>query len=224
MENKAVLDRFVEYGQLLALFSKDKSKFISLGNNCLISYYLKDIGLKKESYPFDWVFSSAEVVESCIKDSFSNYLDVDMIKPSANKKSAGHLSLHQSFFNHRNPLADNNSFAYYERKVKRFLYQQEKKENLFLVNIIKNPEQRPGWANGFYTDSHLDQNYKDYLGLCDLLPNGKFIFFEIYTDAVNSSVELLRNTESYIALSVTLKGKSDGVCFKDRESDYLNYY
>ena len=35
-------------------------KFVSLGQNCSSAWYLKQLGLKLESYPFDWIFGKTK--------------------------------------------------------------------------------------------------------------------------------------------------------------------
>lgn len=42
------------------------SNIIALGDHCAISMILKEVELRQESYPFDWVVK---------KDQFTNYAD-----------------------------------------------------------------------------------------------------------------------------------------------------
>jgi hypothetical protein len=49
------------------------SEVISLGENCNSAWYIKQVGLKKSSYPFDWIYCSPEIINHCIKDSFKTY-------------------------------------------------------------------------------------------------------------------------------------------------------
>jgi len=44
--------------------------FISIGEFCLSSYFIKTLELKKQSYPFDWVYSNINTVLFCIGDDF----------------------------------------------------------------------------------------------------------------------------------------------------------
>lgn len=43
--------------------------FIPLGDHCAPSIVLKNLGVRKSSYPFDWIMTAEEVSESCL---FSN--------------------------------------------------------------------------------------------------------------------------------------------------------
>ena len=46
---------------------------IPLGYDCSAASALRDIGLRQEAYPFDWVQSRAEIVRQCILDGFARY-------------------------------------------------------------------------------------------------------------------------------------------------------
>jgi hypothetical protein len=50
-------------------------KFISIGPYCSTAYILKVNNLRTESYPFDYIFSSLEIVKHCINDKFNIFLD-----------------------------------------------------------------------------------------------------------------------------------------------------
>ena len=105
---------------LVNLVGNEELNCISLGENCTTAWYLKQVGIKKYSYPFDWVFSSPEIVEHCIKDNFKSYLNKELIKPIDNGMAAGHFFYHNKMFSHRNPLATTNDSDYYVRCVDRF--------------------------------------------------------------------------------------------------------
>jgi hypothetical protein len=50
-------------------------KFISIGPNCSAADILKSNNLRTEAYPFDYIFSSLEMVKHCINDKFNIFLD-----------------------------------------------------------------------------------------------------------------------------------------------------
>jgi hypothetical protein len=58
-----------------ALKNGEPIDFVSLGSHCLVSYALKEMGLKRYSCPFDWIFSRPSMVEHCIRDSFATLAD-----------------------------------------------------------------------------------------------------------------------------------------------------
>ena len=49
--------------------------FVSLGERCYTSSLLKRNKLKKESYPFDWIFSNLDMILHCIFDNFETFLN-----------------------------------------------------------------------------------------------------------------------------------------------------
>ena len=51
----------------------------SLGTVCLSSRMLKDTGLKRESYPFDWTFSKPNIIERILEDDFGQFLHRDLL-------------------------------------------------------------------------------------------------------------------------------------------------
>lgn len=96
---------------------------ISLGFSCLVSYQLKEMGLKKASYPFDWIFSNEKVVIDCLENNFKNFLNRDCFidYPSDNtKKCLGHKLYDFKMFNHHNPRDFQEDFDYFKRCIERF--------------------------------------------------------------------------------------------------------
>ncbi len=48
---------------------------VSLGSFCLPGMILRDNGLRRYSLPFDWVFSTPQMVRDCLADDFAAFLD-----------------------------------------------------------------------------------------------------------------------------------------------------
>jgi len=55
-------------------------EFISLGCYCAPSYALQALGLKRYSYPFDWVRSPAEGVIQCLNNGFADFLTYSAVR------------------------------------------------------------------------------------------------------------------------------------------------
>lgn len=53
---------------------KGKYSFISLGYSCSVAMDLGSMGLREESYPFDWIISSFSGVIECINNDFLDFL------------------------------------------------------------------------------------------------------------------------------------------------------
>ena len=49
----------------------------SVGHRCTSASLIKELRLKFESYPFDWVVSKLDVILHCVKDDFFQYLNQD---------------------------------------------------------------------------------------------------------------------------------------------------
>lgn len=104
---------------------------VSLGSHCYTSFLLKRSGLKAFSTPFDWVFSSPEMVCHCLEDDFETFLDRRFFEPIARDRRASavdgicehafyrdRLGV-RSVFNHHDP-SDEEDFSYFSRAVRRF--------------------------------------------------------------------------------------------------------
>lgn len=200
--------------------------FVSLGENCSSAWYLKQIGLKKASYPFDWIFSSPEIIIDCIDDEFEKYLDKSFIEPKGNKVSAGHRFYHSNFFNHRNPLKSKKDYNYYERCCQRFLRNLKSKEPIYyLITLINEPSKRPGWANGFKYDFSMPVNHdcKSIMPLFDKLKhinkNSRFIAIEHYTNN-NRDIKAKQIYSDIMTITYNAFGSSTGVFYRDYLDDF----
>ncbi len=115
----------------------------SLGTFCHSANLLKRNGLKKCSYPFDWIFSSTDIVMSCLDDDFATFLNKTYYTDISNTQ-CGHTIYCKNLFNHHNPLINPDDYSYFIRCVDRFrnlLTQKEKKLfvlfNIYLINKDK---------------------------------------------------------------------------------------
>jgi len=55
-------------------------QIFSLGYRCSSAGILKSLGLKSESYPFDWLVSRLPIIEHCIQTDFKEFLDPNNYK------------------------------------------------------------------------------------------------------------------------------------------------
>lgn len=110
-------------------------KICSIGSFCQSSKLLQRLGLKEESYPFDWILSNSEMVKHCIEDDFKCFLDKSQytfIPTSAyTHKVCGHSYYSEvvdftnenvpgGVFMHHDLAQDENDYAYFARCVDRF--------------------------------------------------------------------------------------------------------
>ena len=98
-------------------------------------------GVKKESYPFDWIFSTPDIIIDCINTNFAHFLnkenctlDID----SVNNTNKYYYPSNLTMYNHRNILRDND-YEYFIRCISRFnkLLMQNKKKLFIIVFSLR---------------------------------------------------------------------------------------
>jgi len=200
--------------------------FVSLGQNCSSSWYLKQLGLKQASYPFDWIFSSPEIIMDCIGDNFTKFLDKNLIVENQGGLSAGHKTYHTNMFNHRNPLRNQEDFDYYQRCCNRFLTDiKSTAPKIYLMTLINEPEKRQMWAKGFTEAFKMPrkqklsefQDFIRYFKTCD--PHAKFIIVDHYTEQEQSVAAEIVSDDIFL-LRFCAGGTSDGVLYQDALDDF----
>jgi hypothetical protein len=112
----------------------------SLGPQCHSTNILRRLNLKKESYPFDWIFSNLKNVEHAIKDDFKIFLDETYYtNPDVLSKTQRHSYYFENgatMFNHHNPR-NKEHYDYFVRCVNRFnTLLIEKEYKLFVFTYI----------------------------------------------------------------------------------------
>lgn len=56
--------------------------FISLGNNCSVAYHLQNLGLRTNSFPFDWCKVNIKQLNKVLKNNFKDFSDIKIHKYS----------------------------------------------------------------------------------------------------------------------------------------------
>ncbi len=57
------------------MYSENTTQLFSFGYRCSSAGILKSMGLKYESFPFDWLISRLHVIKHCIEDEFHEFLN-----------------------------------------------------------------------------------------------------------------------------------------------------
>mmetsp|Transcript_8294 Transcript_8294/g.20970 ORF Transcript_8294/g.20970 Transcript_8294/m.20970 type:complete len:417 (+) Transcript_8294:61-1311(+) len=94
---------------------------LSLGSRCLVSRLLQDAGMRRYAGPFDWVYSSAEMVRHCLNDDFTAFLDRSDIIAAGKKfghRRYGPMLKRGIIFPHHEPRGRDREF--FMRTVARF--------------------------------------------------------------------------------------------------------
>ncbi len=120
---------------------------ISLGTNCYPALTIKGLGLKRASYPFDWIFSSPAMIVDALRDNFARFLDPKQHRATPIERrrtpkteQADHLHYRDRFgvetmFMHRD-ITEPVHKAYYHRTVERFraVMMSDQTKLLFMTN------------------------------------------------------------------------------------------
>jgi hypothetical protein len=189
----------------------------SLGPQCHSSNILKRLNIKKESYPFDWIFSNLKNVEHVIKDDFKIFLDrkyyTNLDHNSKTQCHSYYFENGATMFNHHNPL-NKIHYDYFVRCVNRFNTLITEKENkLFIMTYINleiklftNIQKKIQEFKKFF-DSYVI-NYR-FLVILHFISNKQWHEFNIYDNI------------DFLILST--KSKSNGLKFIDFEDNiYLD--
>jgi hypothetical protein len=96
---------------------------VSLGTNCYGAWLLQGLGLRRGSHPFDWIFSTPEMVLDMLGDGFAGFLDPAEHETDGPGRCR-HLAYRRRFgidrvFNHHDPTRPEDA-AYLRRCVRRF--------------------------------------------------------------------------------------------------------
>jgi hypothetical protein len=100
---------------------------VSLGSFCLPSLIFRDNGLRRYSLPFDWIFSTPQMVRDCLADDFAMFLDRRHYRSISHQRKdpgAEHEFYRERYglpglFAHRDPTQEPD-YLYLTRCVTRF--------------------------------------------------------------------------------------------------------
>lgn len=64
--------------------------FIGIGPNCFCADAIDKAGFRVEAFPFDWVFSSLNIVQHCLTDEFETFLSLEHLEPGHEGEGTHH--------------------------------------------------------------------------------------------------------------------------------------
>jgi len=185
----------------------------SLGPFCHTASFLKRNKLKLASYPFDWVFSTVDIVDHCIKDDFNIFLDKSYYTENGSKwhdNQCGHRKYHLNMFNHHD-LRKEKDYNYYVRCVDRFRVLLQKEEPKLFIFLFPNGEYKSHTES--FKDTIIEFNNtlkaktRNYRLLCIIsIPNK------------DMNLAKFSKVDTIDFLELHTLSKSDGIKFKE-ESD-----
>ncbi|MBA42492.1 MAG: hypothetical protein CMF62_00595 [Magnetococcales bacterium] len=187
--------------------------FVSLGFSCHTSYHLKKYGLKKESYPFDWIFSNPEIIIDCLQNDFLEFLNKDnyeSIEPYGTlTKVCKHKKYHPIMFMHHDPT-NKEDYEYFKRCVTRFrnMLKSDKKKIFIITQINQKKKTNANIKNRI---CKLDTILKMYTS------NYKIIFMNgIHTRFEHT---LILKRQNIIFVNYNVKSKSCGKEYKKNKDN-----
>lgn len=97
--------------------------FIGLGSNCSIAYQMKKIGIRRESFPFDWCKIKFRNLLEVFRNNFDNFSKLEVVKFSENHGNSYILKNKYCNFAHEvcNIHELNNFENILEKRIKRLL-------------------------------------------------------------------------------------------------------
>lgn len=127
------------------------TRIISLGTFCMPAWCFRRYGLRRQAFPFDWIFSTVDMVIHCLDDDFATLLDATHYRPNAPADRispevdfADHAIYSEryrlaSLFNHYDPT-EAAQHAYLQRCVARFRAVLAGGERTLFVCMLKSDE------------------------------------------------------------------------------------
>jgi hypothetical protein len=184
----------------------------SLGALCNSASWLKQQQLKLCSFPFDWIFSSPNIVVSCLQDDFDTFLNRSYHRSAGNGRSS-HSVLHprgHPTFNHHDITIDS-TYEYFTRCVRRFRILLSKPlRKLFLLMQVN---------NGAYPNEHHICEWKRLNdALADRTTNFEIcVVYHIVDLDVKQPVVTQEIYDNVRALVLRCNGRSNGISFWDQD-------
>ena len=166
----------------------ENRELVGLGQNCNASWYIKSSGNKRASYPFDWLFTTPNILLDILDDNFQAFTNKELLIPHG--LDAGHERYHETLFGHRNPASNSSDRDYFQRCIVRWNeLMKSQKPILFLTIVLNESDKRKRWKDGFTKKFEMPENQQlhDFDALTERLqginPNCKFLFIEQYTES-----------------------------------------
>lgn len=114
----------------------------SIGYRCSSAGIIKSLGLKHESYPFDWMVSRLPIIEHCIKDDFVEFLD----PTNYTKKHSASYGYTSKDPKSRQWLCDESIFV----------------NNYYETRFLESADEQTKARMGLYLSDHLCEEHDSY--------------------------------------------------------------
>lgn len=178
----------------------------SLGTLCHTAEWIKQMQMKKCSFPFDWIFSNPNMIIDCIDNDFKIFLDKNFHIPheihTDSKKISGHKVYGGRMFNHHYILEDN-TYSYFVRCVNRFRILTKKKENkLFIISFVNRREK---------ISKELENNIIDLYKKLESITTNFNLLVVYHRIGHNPSSEIVELNEHIKIIEIFTQALSNGI-------------
>ncbi len=109
---------------------------IPIGSNCRIGMALRDLGIRKVSFPLDWTLTTSKSIYNCFEDNFENFLNRESCIEQNLKSIVDFPHVQNIKYNvniTHEPTIDDNSIQKYNRKVENLKNVLHNSKNILLV-------------------------------------------------------------------------------------------
>lgn len=183
---------------------------VSLGANCQTSMYLKTVGYKTFSGPFDWLAADdIRMLDDILMSDFKKFLDEEYLidHTSGSDSQCAHSLYGSRFFHHFNPR-HTWSNSYYKRCVERFRSLSAcSKRVLCLLMVFYEPE-----------EEMLKRIYKN-LKMHVPEPALEFLVCIVASNSPSHSTHYMRMASSFAIWHLNVKSHTTGVAFASQEDN-----
>lgn len=205
-----------------------EKKIVSLGNFCLPAHSVKDMELKKESYPFDWIISHNDFIIDAIEDGFKKFLDRSYYGHHRfpGERKAGHSLYGDLTFMHRDPRTAED-YEYFIRCTERWRKLYEIDNIIKFIQVIHPPKSYTKLSKSDFEKKAINdiQILKELLST--RVKNPRFLFVILHTEDEKDNVNWINDDTCVFET----KCKDNGLFLLDETSnnslnkifkDYIN--
>ena len=186
---------------------------ISFGTLCHTAQFLKNNGLKLCSFPFDWIFSTPDIVFDCLEDSFTKLLSkkyyINHCDYPNNNTNCGHSLYCKRMFQHLNPRLEND-YNYLKRCISRLDQCLHKKNNkLFIITYVEDKKSFRDKISYFLEKANILNKYTTnyfilvinciYNGeskINSIFNNGNLFIYDLYTLSPSDGINFSNNIDN----------------------------
>jgi len=114
-----------------------KTVYIPIGINCASTYYLIERNLRRQAFPFDWMYTSLPMIQHCLETRFQKFLDQNDIT-GINSHQSSHKYYDSIVFPFSYEKEHEHIFAHHNLSQTK-TYDKFKQRCQRLLDIIDNP-------------------------------------------------------------------------------------